>query len=171
MPRISRMRFSVAMLMVCFALSACSSSGQGSEEESAPSRPDVDVARSTPESEAPAEFGYPFGRIRGAALSLDGTRPDGGVFYVDGNTVYVTFPAGRIGDIENDYCVGQYDMVAEETSNEVNVSVFRVWPAHPPAEVPCALVLGSATFDVTLEHPLGDRSLSTGVTRRESCVH
>jgi hypothetical protein len=110
----------------------------------------------------PGKQEYDFGRVRGNAIGLDGTRPDGGVFYADGRTVHVHFPGGPIGNIEEDDCVSQYDMVAQETPDDVQVTVYWVNPKTPPPETGCDAAQWFVVLSIDLDEPLGDRTLSTG---------
>lgn len=110
----------------------------------------------------PAIQEYEFGRVRGGAIELDGTRPDGGVFYVDGNRIHVFFPGTSIGNIEEDDCAAQYDMVTEETSTAVDIAMYRVLPKKEPDGRGCDLSQTFVIVHTDLDEPLGDRTLSTG---------
>lgn len=154
MPR----HLTILLLLPLIAVSC--SSGEDNDSTAG----DTDAKRYTSADRSrvgPAIQDYEFGRTQGRVIELDGTRPDGGVFYIEGKRVHVFFPGAHIGNIEEDECAAQYDMVTEETSTAVDVTLYRVLPAEAPVGRGCDGAEDFVLVHTDLAEPLGDRTLTT----------
>jgi hypothetical protein len=144
------------VLLLAFITISCSNAADDEESNATRGGETKRFTSADRSSAGPAIQEYEFGRSRGRAIDLDGR-----VFYAEGRAIHVFFPGGAIGNIEEDDCAAQYEMVAEQTPTTVDIAMYRVLPKEEPEGRGCD---GAELFVLVhsdLDQPLGDRTLTT----------